>query len=495
MAESAPGPQGSGANYRPSRRDFLGSLVPAAAAMTSCARSRPGGRLDRPNVIVVLTDDQRADAMSCTSGDGPLRFMHTPAMDRLAREGIRFRNTFVTTSLCSPSRASILTGKNLDRHGVVTNVVDLNPAETTFPGLLRQSGYDTCFVGKWHLGRESDRRRPEFRHWVAFRGQGTYFDPTLNINGSDQAETGYVTDLLTDHAIEFIRQSRSSPFFLFLSHKAPHGPCTPPKHLETLFSDIDFPLPRTYFEDHSDKPDWFVKTHNHDAFHTLLHPKENYDKYAKDYCRSLVSVDENLGRLVSALDEQGLAEDTAIFFLGDNGHFLGEHQLFSKMFMYEESIRIPLIVRYPRFGQTAVVRDEMVLNIDLAPTILALAGVEPEPVDGTSFLELLAGEEAVGWRQSFRYQYLASKWGMPSLEGVRTDDNWKYVRFRDWEQLYNVHEDPDEIVNLALLPEHQDKKRVLATELERLGGGGELGGPNPYELRHAPMHRDHRDHR
>ena len=417
--------------------------------------------------------------------------MQTPAMDRLAHEGTRFRNTFVTTSLCSPSRASILTGSNLDRHGVVTNVVDLAADEITFPGLLRQSGYDTGFVGKWHLGKESDRPRPEFRHWVAFRGQGTYFDPTLNVNGAARHEKGYVTDLLTDHAMDFICQERSSPFFLFLSHKAPHGPCTPPNHLETLFSDIEFPLPRTYFEDHSDKPDWFVNTHNHDAFHTLLYPKDNYDNYVKNYCRSLVSVDENLDRLLTALDGQGLTENTAIFLLGDNGHFLGEHQLFSKMFMYEESIRIPLIVRYPRHGATAAVRDEMILNIDLAPTILALAGVQPEPVDGTSFLELLAGEESPNWRQSFRYQYRASHWGMPSLEGVRTADDWKYVRFRDWEQLYNVREDSDEIVNLALLPEHQKKKKTLAAELDRLGGGGQLEGPKPYQLRHAPFHRDH----
>ena len=435
--------------------------------------------------MVIVTDDQRPDAMSCYEKPSTLSFLKTPNMDRLAAGGVRFRNAFVTTSLCSPSRASMLSGKYVHTHLVNRLHADLPADCRIFPSLLKEAGYQTGFVGKWHLGPDSDAPDPAFDHWVGVRGQGRYVDPTLNINGERSKVSGYSEELFADHAIEFITRQRDQPFFLWLAHKAPHSPCTPPEHLETLYDDIEVPLPATYHETHEDKPEWFVQCHDHDYFHGLLYPVERYQKYVKNYCRTLVSVDENLGRILDTLDEQGLAEDTAIFYLGDNGHFLGEHQLYSKMLAYEESIRIPLIVRYPGFAPAGVSCDDIVLSVDLAPTILEMADLPvPGDMEGRSARQLVAGNSVTDWRRSFLYEYFTSTWGVPSLECVRTADDWKYVRFADWEQLYNLNEDPTEVRNLAGTDEYAEKKEALMAELRQLGAGvRELEGPSSYKRR------------
>jgi N-acetylglucosamine-6-sulfatase len=465
------------------RRQFLGSAAAPLAAATAARR---------PNIVVIVTDDQRYDAFSACGRPGPLSFLQTPNMDRLAREGVHFRNTFVTTSLCSPSRASIMSGKYVHTHGVHSLEMDLRDDCRIFPALLRDAGYDTGFVGKWHLGRESDVPDPAFRFWAGFKGQGTYFDPVLNVNGERRKLPGYVTDVLTDQAIGFIQRKRDQPFFLYLGHKAPHSPVTPPKDLAELYTDVDVPLPKTYYENHDDKPAWYLEFHDHDAFHTLLHPVEKYREYVRNYCRTLVSVDRNLGRLLKALDDGGLARDTAVVYLSDNGHFLGEHQFYSKMIMYEESIRIPLLVRYPRQAAAGRRVDEMVLNVDLAPTILDLAGVAaPRDMEGRSFAELIAGRKARDWRQSFLYEY-DDGWGLPPLEGVRTADGWQYTRYPDWEQLYDIARDPDQVRNLAADPKYQARKRELIAELKRLGGGRPFTkGPSPYKRQSEPTHTRH----
>lgn len=472
-------------NLTGTRRAFLKSSL--AAPLISCGRSK------RPNIIVIVTDDQRPDAMSCFEGTSTLSFMKTPNMDRLAADGVRFRNTFVTTSLCSPSRASMMSGKYVHTHRVNRLRADLPADCPIFPAMLKEAGYETGFVGKWHLGPDSDVPDPAFDHWVGVRGQGRYVDPTLNVNGERSQVSGYSEEVFADHAIDYITRERKQPFFLWLAHKAPHSPCTPPKHLETLFDDIEVPLPATYYETHEDKPDWFVQCHDHDYFHQLLHPVEKYQKYVKDYCRSLVSVDENLGRILEALDEKGLAEDTAILYLGDNGHFLGEHQLYSKMLPYEESMRIPLLVRYPGFAPAGTTCDDIVLNVDLAPTILEMAGVSvPADMEGRSAKSLVAGARVEDWRRSFLYEYFTSGWGVPSLECVRTADGWKYVRFADWEQLYNLNDDPTEVRNLAGAAEFADTKAELMAELRRLGAGvRELEGPSAYKRRTGQRHEPH----
>ncbi|MCP5113769.1 MAG: sulfatase [bacterium] len=467
-----------------SRRRFLETSV--AAPLISCSGRR------RPNIIVIVTDDQRPDAMGCHEGESTLSFMETPNMDRLASEGVRFRNAFVTTSLCSPSRAPMLSGKYVHSHRVNRLRADLPADCPIFPAMLREGGYETGFVGKWHLGPDSDVPEPAFDYWAGVRGQGKYADPELNINGEQQAVSGYSEEVFADLAIDWVKRDRRQPFFLWMAHKAPHSPCTPPAHLETLFDDLTVPLPATYNEKHDDKPTWFVDCHDHDAFHQLLYPEENYQKYVKNYCRTLASVDENLGRMLEALDESGLAEDTAIFYLGDNGHFLGEHQLYSKMLAYEESIRIPLLARYPRGGPARQTHDELVLNVDLAPTILEVAGLAPpDDFEGHSAMALARGEEAPDWRQSFLYEYFTSGWGVPSLECVRTADGWKYVRFADWEQMYNLNADPIEVNNLAQATDHAERKNELMAELKQLGAGvRKLEGPSQYK-RKTGQHQPH----
>jgi N-acetylglucosamine-6-sulfatase len=436
---------------------------------------------------------QRCDAFSASGFGGILSFLQTPNMDRLAREGVHFRNAYVTTSLCSPSRATIMSGKYAHTHGVWSLRGDLPPGCRMFPGLLREAGYDTGFIGKWHLGVESEKPNPAFNYWAGFRDQGAYFDPLLNVNGAPTPTKGYVTDILTDYAVEFLRRPRREPFCLYVGHKAPHGPCSPPKHLESLYMDVNVPLPKTYYENHRDKPSWYLNFHDHDYWHTQLHPVERYQNYVKDYCRSLISVDDSLGRLLKTLEETGAAENTAIFLLGDNGHFLGEHQFYSKMIMYEESIRIPLLVRYPKLARAGSKRDELILNADLAPTVLDLAGLAvPRDMEGLSAKPLLAGKKVRDWRRSFLYEWSSSGgWGLPSLEGVRTADGWQYARYYDWEQLYDMNTDPLQVHNLATDPKCRSKKQQLIAQLQRLGGGRRLEPPGPYKRRSEATHTPH----
>jgi N-acetylglucosamine-6-sulfatase len=473
-----------------SRRSLLSGGL--GAVIAGAAPAAPRAR--RPNIIVNVMDDQRFDCLGCYEGRTALDFIRTPNMDRLAAEGVRFRNAFVTFSLCSPSRATMLSGKDVRTHGVNRLALDLQPDCAIFPALLKQAGYQTGYVGKWHLGNASDVPDPAFDHWAGVRGQGEYVDPVMNINGSVTKMPGYATEVFMDQALEFAMKKRDKPFFLWMGQKAPHAPCTPPKHLERLYEDIHVSKPPTYSENHDDKPDWFVQQHDHDFFHVLLHPNAAYQKYVKNYCRSIVSVDEELGRLMKTLDEKGLTENTVIIHIADNGHFLGEHQLYSKMLMYEESIRVPLIVRYPGFAPAGSKCDDMVLNLDMAPTVLELAGLPvPRDMEGRSFRDLVAGRTPPNWRRSYRYEYYCSSWGLPDFDGIRTADGWKYCRFPDWEQMYNVGEDPTEVRNLAQDPRHATKKRELQRELRRLGGGvRQLRPPCAYKRRSEEKHTPHR---
>lgn len=469
------------------RREFLaGAAAPLLGARAARAR--------RPNIILIVTDDQRHDAFSASGYGGMLSFLKTPNMDRLAREGTHFRNAFVTFSLCSPSRASILTGQYVHTHGV--NALEMGFPHPThiFPEMLKQAGYDTGFVGKWHIGRQSDTPNPAYNYWAAFRSQGAYFDPLLNVNGTRTPTRGYVTDVLTDRALEFLGRKRDRPFFLHFGHKAPHDPVRPPKHLESLFAGVSVPYPESFHERQDDKPSWYLNFHDHDAFHYMFHPHEKFEKYVKDYCRTLVSVDDSLGRVLKALDESGEADNTVILYMADNGHFMAEHQFFSKMIMYEESIRVPLIIRDPRNRPRNVKRDEFALNVDIAPTILDIAGLRvPREMEGRSLRPIVEGKKVRDWRKSFLYEYEdASNLGLPQFDGVRTADGWQYARYPDWEQLYYIPDDPHQLQNLAQDPKYAAKKRELIKDLRRLGGGkSELKGPGKYRRRSEPVHTPH----
>jgi len=455
---------------RLNRREFLRDLGGAAAAALGAAAwprasaaakgRRPFGEAqDRPNILFILTDDQRHCAMGCAGHP----FVKTPNMDRLAAEGVRLRNAFVTTSLCSPSRASFLTGCYAHTHGVFTNGSgDLDRSRTTFPMLLRGAGYETAFIGKWHMGSNASPR-PGFDHWVSFAGQGRYFRCPLNVDGQARTAAKYIADELVDHAIRFVRKKRSKPFMLYLSHKAVHAPFTPPKRNADLYKDAEIELHLHPNDRLDDKVPWGRK------------PPKNAIECIRNYMAALTAVDENLGRLLKTLEELKILDETAIVFAGDNGYFHGEHGLWDKRAAYEPSVRIPLLMRYPPLIKPGSVCEAMVLNIDLAPTLLELAGVEPpRAMQGESWLPAATGRKP--GRQSFLYEYFREgdrRFNRPSVLAVRTP-RWKYITYPSLPaderviELYDLKADPHELRNLAADKAHAETLREMQALLQRL---------------------------
>lgn len=408
-----------------------------------------------PNIILILTDDHRHDAMGCA---GDVR-LETPRMDRLAAEGLRFTNAFVTTSLCSPSRASILTGTYAHIHGVIANEYrDPDPSLPMFPELLQEAGYETAFIGKWHMLRDA-RARPGFDHWVSFVGQGEYRRNTLNVDGRWELSTAYLTDELTDRALAFIERERKSPFFLYLSHKAAHAPFEPDHRHRDRYAGVRFEGGDNP-EDRLDlKPDWGGRRTGWDPTAELA-----------DYHRCLLAVDEGLGRILDALAAQGILDDTVIVYAGDNGYLFGEHGgLLDKRTAYEPSLRIPLLVRYPRLAGPGTTNENLALNIDLAPTLLALAGV---PAPGTTQgRNLFAPAEDGGGREAFLYEYFAGEGAIPTILAARTAD-LKYVTYplaADLPaELYDLGRDPGELHNRIDDPDYRDRLGAMQQLLERL---------------------------
>jgi N-acetylglucosamine-6-sulfatase len=463
------------------RRQMLSHMGVAAAtvAMGSCATFKPGASAARrPNIIFILTDDQRWDAMSCMGHP----IVRTPHMDRLRREGVLFENAFVTTSLSAPSRASFLTGVYAHRHGVIGNwgcELD-HQATPTFPHLLQGAGYRTAFIGKWHM-KHTDRPRPGFDYWLSFRGQGVYTDPELNENGRRVKASGYTTDLLTDYAVDFINdQPRDQPYCLYLSHKAVHSPFTPaPRHAD-LYPDAQLAEPPNARDTRADKPAWQRGGMTDPRYQQPLRhvpravtPDAWDPRHARrmGYLRTLSAVDDSLGRVLETLEQRGDLDDTVILYTSDNGYFFGEHGMGDKRLMYEDSLRIPMLMRYPALARPNSAVKQMVLNIDVAPTLLALAGVHaPATMHGQSLLGLLAGRTAE-WRRSFLYEYwLDLTPRIPRTLGVRTD-RWKLIHYPDIDdidELYDLGRDPLEMTNLALRPDHADQHQQLRAELDRL---------------------------
>ncbi len=474
---------------RVDRRTFIRSLgigAAGAAAMGSglgrfMGNAEAQGK--RPNVLFILTDDQRVDAMSCF-GHPP--WLRTPNMDRIRNEGVNFQNAFVTTSLCSPSRGSFLTGCYAHTHNVRTNESnDPDPSLQTFPMVLQAAGYNTAFIGKWHM-QPSANPRPGFDYWLSFRGQGKYINPELNENGKDFKQEGYMTDLLTDYALRFLQQPRTGPFCLYLSHKAVHGPFTPAERHKNLYSGEQFPEPESFDDTFEGKPEWIragmVRGARREAMRKNkdkpVPPKIEPGKWnptvegRTNYYRALAAVDDGIGRVLDELQRTGELDNTLIIFAGDNGYFQGEHRRGDKRLMYEESLRIPMVMRYPGLVKPGSTVDEMVLNIDVAPTVLDLCGVAvPASVQGESVAPLLC-EQETNWRSSFLYEYFQEGWlpGIPTMFGVRTE-RWKYVTYPDIDdidEMYDLETDPLEMTNLAEDPKYAAKRRELEGELDRL---------------------------
>ncbi|MGQ9456129.1 MAG: sulfatase family protein [Armatimonadota bacterium] len=401
---------------------------------------------EKPNFLLILTDDHRWDWLGCSGHP----WFRSPNIDRIAQEGARFANAFATTSLCSPSRASFLTGKYAHSHGVKDNQTPLNPRITTFAQLLQKDGYDTAFIGKWHMD-EQEGPQPGFSHWVAPKGHGTYYDPTFNINGKWVTINGYTTDITTKLAIEWLRKPQNEPFCLCLWHKAPHGNFECAVRHSRLYSDAEFvPRPNVY-DALEGKPAWVRKVAR-DFTET-----DNWNmlcQRVKDYSRTLAAVDESTGQILRTLEDMQVLDNTVVVFAGDNGFFFGEHGLLDKRAAYEESIRIPLLVRYPKLVRPGAIIKPLVLNIDLCPTFLELANIKvPAQIEGKSLKPVLRGELPDNWRREFLYEYFidAEAKKRPPIFAVRTE-HWKYITYpgtNELSELYDLQEDPLELKNLA----------------------------------------------
>ena len=423
----------------------------------------------RPNFVFVYTDDQRWDALGVVQREqgAKARFpwFRTPNLDRVAAEGVRFRNAFVVSALCAPSRAAFLTGRCNHRNGVANNHTPFPERSVTHATLLRAAGYATAYVGKWHMGNQ--RERPGFDYAASFVGQGRYHDCPFVVNGKDTPTTGWVDDVTTDYAVEYLRrQNRAGkPFSLVVGYKSSHGPWNPPQRAKDRFAgEVSRPVP------------------NLDV-NAVYRPEMRPGGYAagnpdraqmqRSYFRTLSAVDDNVGRLLKALDELGLAQNTVFVYSSDNGYYLGEHGLGDKRSAYEESIRVPLLVRWPgrvpRGGRT---EDAMVLNVDLAPTLLEAAGVPvPREMQGRSLLPYLGGRGGARPRESFFYEYFYERGypAIPTVFAVRTPDAKlvKYPGHDEWTELFDLKADPYETKNLYADPAQEPLRRRMLAAYDR----------------------------
>lgn len=435
------------------------------------------------NVIFILADDHRHDFLGCHQA-AP-RWLETPHLDKMAAEGVHFVNAFVTTSLCSPSRASILTGQYMHHHQVVNNQRPVPPGTRFFPQDLKAAGIQTAFVGKWHMGHDDDSPRPGFDYWASFRGQGAYENPTLNINGSRGVFEGYTTDVLTDVAIEWLTKKRnpSQRFCLYLSYKAVHYPFQPALRNAHRYDHqkIDWPDTRARTErNYRTQPNWVHERRY--SIHGIDHmetgpfdndPVPNLDVLYRQYAACVYGVDENLGRLMKAVDETGLSRDTLIVYMGDNGFHLGEHGFYDKRDAYETSIRVPLLARPPGGLKKGRRVEAMMLNIDIAPTILDAMMVRPHSdvsFDGESGLSFLSQQEPrLEWRTHMLYEY-HWEWNFPatpSLFAIRTD-RYKFIYHHgiwDIDALYDLQTDPYERHNLIQVPAYQELAEDMRSDL------------------------------
>ena len=434
------------------------------------------------NILFVLTDDHRYDALGFMKAQA---FGDTPTLDRLAREGVHFRNAFVTTALCSPSRASILTGLYAHQHRVVDNEHAAAPGLTFFPQYLQRAGYETALIGKWHMGRDSDAPQPGFDHWVSFKGQGSYWpEPNgLNVDGKHVAQKGYITDELTQYALDWIGQrAKAKPWMMYLSHKAVHAEFIPAPRHEGRYAKAEFKYPKTMKAGVDGRPMWVENQRN--SWHGVdfpYHSTLDIADYYRRYMETLLAVDEGLAKIMGLLAARGELDDTLIIYMGDNGFAFGEHGLIDKRTAYEESMRVPMLARCPSlFGPRTV--DAIVANIDIAPTLLAAAGLEaPAGMAGSSMLPLARGER-VNWRQALLYEYY---WEhnfpqTPTVHALR-EDRYKYMHFHgiwDLNELYDIASDPAESDNLLSRPGHEDlAARMSARLFQMLGESGGLSIP------------------
>ena len=458
-------------------------LVLSAIALALC--TAPLGAAERPNIVVMMTDDQRPDFMGCAGHP----FLKTPNMDRIAKEGYRFTNAFVTNALCAPSRATLLSGQYSHANGVRDNMgTKLNPDAPWLPDELRKLGYEVAFCGKSHVpGHFRDKT---WDYYFGFTGQGNYFKATVAESGPDgkigpdKPYEGWLDDVVTDKALAWVKKERKKPFALFLFFKAPHRQWQPPARHKDDYADTVVKKPALWDDPGTGKPRAFLQAAN--MFGQYPDTKD-YDGMIRDYCRCLAGVDDNVGKVLTFLDDAKLADDTAVLYTSDNGFFLGEWQRFDKRFMHEPSIRVPFLLKPPKavqkdYRSAGFKPDAMVLNVDIAPTVLELAGAQPtKPMHGRSVLPFartpIPGAVPVVPRDAWYYEYFEfpdPSHNVNKHRGVRTT-KWKLIHYYDPPfklkeefELYDLERDPEERVNLANRPAMQATVKELQAKMEQL---------------------------
>ncbi|MDB6025943.1 MAG: Arylsulfatase [Verrucomicrobiales bacterium] len=428
----------------------------------------------RPNIVFILVDDLRWDALSCMGHP----VAKTPNIDRIAKEGALFKNFFVSIPLCAPSRSSFLTGQYAHKTGVIdnSNRAELSHKLITFPKLLHDGGYDSGYVGKWHMGNDSSQR-PGFDYWVCLPGQGAYENPMMNVNGKNAKVPGYVTDIINEHAVKFIKQEHKKPFVLYVAHKAVHGPFMPAERHQNLYAGAKFPIPPNIKDSLEGKP---VLTRDTEDNKKKKKKQEKVggesghvsEQGAIRQLQCLAAIDEGVGDIFKALEQTGQLDNTLVVFSSDNGYFWGEHGLGDKRWAYEESIRDPLLMRYPKLIKSGTQLDQLVMNIDIAPTFLELGGVTvPKAVQGHSLLPLFKNNKT-DWRDSLLTEYFQEKMynRTPTWQAVRTAD-WKLIHYTEltgMDELYDLKNDPYEMKNLIKDSGAKKMHDKLEVELARL---------------------------
>lgn len=469
------------------RLTLVGLMLITVLTTGQQLRATEQSSVKRPNIVFIMTDDHAAHAISAYGS----RLNKTPNIDRLATEGMKFENCFVTNSICTPSRAVILTGKYSHLNGVpVFNHID--NSQPLLSKYMQAAGYHTGMIGKWHLGG-NDPKRPDdgkptgFDYWNILPGQGAYFDPVMIEMGERKKLNGYTTDIITDLAIEFIKKRPAEkPFFLMYHHKAPHRNWQPDEKHRKQFENYDPPIPASFDDAYQGKSDASRQATMHidadlNETDTKGKPpaglsgaelkKWKFRRYMQDYLACVQSVDDNIGRFLDFLNKSGLAENTMVIYTSDQGFFLGEHNFYDKRFMYEESLRTPLLVRWPGKIKPGSVSKSMVLNLDFAPTMLAAAGVNvPADMQGRSFLPLLEGRTPANWRRAMYYRYYhPGHHNVAAHYGIRTD-RYKLIYFNklnQWE-LYDLQKDPLEMKNVYNDASYRKILEQLKKELYRL---------------------------
>ncbi len=462
-----------------------------AACFSFLANNADAADAKKPNVLFVLCDDIRHDALSLAGHP----YLKTPQIDRLAHEGTWFKNTFCTTSLCSPSRASILSGLYAHAHGVVNNFTEYPQQMVSFPLHLQSHGYHTAYIGKWHMGEDNDSPRPGFDQFCTHKGQGSYFDTSFNVNGEGaKVVPGYYTHIVTDMAIDWINGDHGDkPWLIMIGQKAPHSFYFPEPKYEHVFDDVWIPYPESAFL-LNDKPKWI--TDRLTTWHGIYGPLFEWRKKFPDaspeavkdfaamtraYHGTIISVDDSIERLVNELKRRGEYDNTIIVFMGDNGLLNGEHGMIDKRTSHEPSIRVPLIIRYPGLTKTdqgkSNVVEKQVLTVDVAPSLVELCGAPPlTDIHGKSFVKLAqSGDDT--WRTAWLYHYNYEKQFpyTPNIRSVRTD-SWKYTRYphgdgsvdRHMAELYNIEFDPEERHNLIDHPKYAGVLHDMQAELSRV---------------------------